>query len=146
MQGKLIHQLALRSSPYPNNNSKSTISQATKKPRNFNTIKNLYQIPAVQRSRERLPKENTGFVVLGGGSAEVCSKAPQNGAISPRHVAQEKIGGDAVGGGRGTGIQHSPGGPRAIERIRTQRSVPPLATRLRGRDMAFATARAAGWR
>src|SRR5262245_13545593 len=43
-------------------------SRASNKPRDFNYIKNPYQIPGVQRSREKRPRENAG-----GDSCRCCS-------------------------------------------------------------------------
>jgi hypothetical protein len=50
--------------------------RASNKPCDFNHIKNPYQIPVVQRSREKPRRENTGDVVLGIVSAELRSESP----------------------------------------------------------------------
>ena len=76
MQSKLMHQLAPRSSPYPNNNSKSTDSEQAINLAIFNHIKNPYQIAVVQRSREKPRRENTGDAVCRFGSAELRRESP----------------------------------------------------------------------
>jgi hypothetical protein len=53
-------------------------SRASNKPCDFNYIKNPYQIPVVQRLREKPRRENTGDIVLGIGSAEIRSESPAN--------------------------------------------------------------------
>jgi hypothetical protein len=50
--------------------------RASNKPCDFNHIKNPYQIPVVQSSREKPRRENIGDVVLGIVSAELCSESP----------------------------------------------------------------------
>src|SRR5262245_18207226 len=76
MQSKLMHQLAPRSSPYPNNNSKSTDSEQAINLAIFNHIKNPYQIAVVQRSREKTRRENTGDAVCRFGGAELRRESP----------------------------------------------------------------------
>ena len=49
---------------------------ASNKPRDFNHIKNPYQIAVVQRPREKPRKENTGDAVCRFGSAELRRESP----------------------------------------------------------------------
>jgi hypothetical protein len=51
-------------------------SHASNKPWDFNHIKNPYQIPVVQRSREKPRRESTGAAVCRFGSAELRWESP----------------------------------------------------------------------
>jgi hypothetical protein len=51
-------------------------SRASNKPCDFNYIKNPYQIPVVQRSREKPRRENTGDAIFGIGGAELRRESP----------------------------------------------------------------------
>src|SRR5262245_16165603 len=50
--------------------------RASKKPCDFNYIKNPYQIPVVQRSREKPRRENTGDAVCRFGGAKLRRESP----------------------------------------------------------------------
>ena len=50
--------------------------RASNKSRDFNHIKNPYQIPVVQRSREKPRRENTGDAVCRFGGAELRRESP----------------------------------------------------------------------
>jgi hypothetical protein len=70
-----MHQLAPRVFSLAQRQFEKYGSRASNKPCDFNYIKNPYQIPVVQRSREKPRRENTSDVVLGIGSAELRSES-----------------------------------------------------------------------
>jgi hypothetical protein len=64
-----------------NNNSEKYGSRASNKPRDFNYIKNPYQIPVVQRSRENRGERIQATLFAGSAVQSFAAKGPQNVAI-----------------------------------------------------------------
>ena len=64
--------------------------RASNKPCDFNHIKNPYQIPVVQRLREKPPREHPSDVVLGIGSAELRCKWPAKRGDFRRVTSRER--------------------------------------------------------
>jgi hypothetical protein len=64
--------------------------RASNKPCDFNHIKNPYQIPVVQRSREKPRREHTGDAVCRFGSAELFRESPaKRGDFTSLHRKRE---------------------------------------------------------
>ena len=84
--------------------------RASNKPCDFNHIKNPYQIPVVQRLREKPRRENTGDAVCRFGSAELRRESPAKRgdfhvvASQERKLATKRL---AEGVGFETGVRRS---------------------------------------